>query len=168
MLLVPAQSTTTVQGASISGKCEQSIAPHFVTAQELPSRIACRWAMRWGRFKTTTALGESLGKQFSDGGSTPPTSTTTILHKTLLLCRRFRRYGLVCVKTEEAAYSFVNTCFFCKYIRLIKIWCLTMAFIDLLVFSWYNYYAIVLLTILIKIIRGFLYGTWWNLHIRIL
>lgn len=32
MLLVPAQSTTAVHGASISGKCEKSIAPHSVTA----------------------------------------------------------------------------------------------------------------------------------------
>ena len=47
--------------------------------------------------KQSSAPGESPVKLFSDRGSIPLSSTTTILHKTLLLCRRLCRDGLAVI-----------------------------------------------------------------------
>ena len=52
--------------------------------------------------KQSSAPGEVPVKVLSDGGSTPPISTTTKLHKTLFLLRRIRCNGVVCVVARKA------------------------------------------------------------------
>lgn len=51
---------------------------------------------------------------FSDRGSTPLASTNTILHKTLLLCRRVCRHSLACVISGEKPGSFAPWLFHYK------------------------------------------------------
>ena len=54
----------------------------------------------------SSALGEVSVEGLSDRGSTPLASTNTILHKTLLLCRRLCRDGLVCVISDKSQRVF--------------------------------------------------------------
>ena len=90
MQLVSARRTSAVQEASTRGKGEQGCASRPVIHQKLPTRRACRRALRQGNVHTATALGETHGKRLSDAGSTPAISTKAKILSTtsagFLLC----------------------------------------------------------------------------------